>query len=1403
MAKRYFNWKLAIVLVMGFIVLGVTAFGLRRWQRGHRAEYGLEAGNMAYNEQRWEEAAQNLGRYLAVEKDDVPALVKYADAQLNIRPLKRNNIQQAIAAYRTALRVDKNNSEAVMQLTQLYLQIRMPGEAELIAKRYLERNPILQEDPNTETQTNQDIELHRMLAVALASQRKFTEAAAELKAILQEHPEQILAYETLGQLTEQRPEDLVDPPAHWFDQAVKNNPSSALAYIIRAGFYLRSRDRLKALADLEQAEKLDLSDTMVRLRLAREFIDTNALDKAEEHLAAAQTAEPTNQTLWQLWAQLALRSESQAKMLKTAETGLKELSSQPWDFMPTAAELFIRCDQLDHANECISKLRQKDIAPATVAFLEGLVADKKGHSTEAVKCWRQAMGLGYESQRIRLVLASAMSRLGDTQSALSELRKLVSERPNFFDGRLLLARLLAQTGNWAEAAEQTRMAGQIYPGSLEAALLHIRARIQLLAEAQTDNDSPLWQDIERQLATLEDNTDGALSVKLVQFQLAIQRDDFTAAKALVDELKKSDPPQVRIALIEAELLAARGKEDEAILMLSKTVEEFPDAVEPVSYLAILLARQGNREKCEAIIKDSLARIEQPIVRRELGLLLAGVYTRWREQDKAYELLNTLVQKQPNDIPCRRRLLRCRQVTNNPEQAQQLVNDIKTLEGEDGWQWRYEQAKIWFEAENFRVQYPQIVALLKENLLANPDDQSSRVLLAGAYERAGELQLAVSTYREALNRSPRDIRVIAPAVAALYRASEFDLADEILRRAADEKLAHPELERLELQSHLRRGELNPATDILENLLANDPNNRSVCLSLANLKMQQGRLEEARQLLDELKMRDPNSLPVTYAQIQLNLRQNKPIEAIRFCNEVVNNLGNASAYILRARTYATLGQNDKAAEDLNHIITIEPNNVGTWVARSDFYSSVGRLDKAAADIQKALSLVPDGATIQKRAIRLFQASGDPDKVRQGRTLLDKALKANPQDGELRFVKARSLLAEGTAPAVEEAGRILQKLTEDQPKVKDAWVILGELALGQGQPGKAIDIALRGLVHTPNDKALLLLKARAEAMRFPSLAIPTLKALRELEPNDVDVAVLLAGTYVAANVPEKAVSLLRNQLNVCDASDSRRCNIALAVALHKSGNKTEAQKIFHSLSQSAPDDPGPLLTQVRLLRDDKLWNQLSQRVSQWCENHAKDSNTPVIIASDLAAAEDSEAKKTAEDLLRRVLEREPNHLPAINTLAVLLQMTDRPAESAALYQQILKLQPDNVIAMNNLAWIMCEEQGKYEQALELAQRGLKKTPNYVDLIDTRGVAYYRLGEFDKAVRDFTRSIELYPDRIPSVVASYFHLGRALTSLGRKEEAIENLKKASELNTEIGGLSTAEVAEAKRLVKELSPGS
>ena len=85
------------------------------------------------------------------------------------------------------------------------------------------------------------------------------------------------------------------------------------------------------------------------------------------------------------------------------------------------------------------------------------------------------------------------------------------------------------------------------------------------------------------------------------------------------------------------------------------------------------------------------------------------------------------------------------------------------------QWKYEQAKLWFTTGDIEEYSSQIITLLKENLLSYPGDLSHLVLLAATYEKTANLQLAIASYRQALDRSPGDMRIIIPFVATLLQS----------------------------------------------------------------------------------------------------------------------------------------------------------------------------------------------------------------------------------------------------------------------------------------------------------------------------------------------------------------------------------------------------------------------------------------------------------------------------------------------------------------------------------------------------------------------------------------------------------------------------------------------------------
>lgn len=1420
MAKRYFNWALAIALVVVVVVLAVAAVALRGWQRGERARRALPLGEQAYAQGDWKDAARQFGRYVAVHQDDEAILLKYADALTKIRPRRSEHLQEAANVYSSVLRLDKGNSDAANRLMELYLEAGWYGEAQLRATQYLENKD---DDPT----------MCRLLSVALANQRKFAEAAARLADLIETHPEEVLAYEIMGQLAKESPDDVNQPTGYWLDEAVRRNPDAALAYAIRASFRWSAGDPNGARADLEQAATLDLSNTDVRLRLAAELINTRALDEAKVHLDILRKETPDDERVYRAWAGAAVRSGSTEEMRAVAEEGLKVLAKQPWDFMPIAAELFIRAGEIEEATKCIERMRQDDVLPAVAAFLVGRVAESQGKMQEAADNWERAISLGYddrylrpyEALPVRMALALALARMGEVPSAIAQMRTLVSEASGRADAaalqvrdRLLLAQLLAQVGDWSGVIEQTRQVQQLSPGHTGATLQEVRARIQLLVagDEPPGGRERAWRDIERQLVRLSEMPDNVFQVGVLRVRAAIAQGKYAEADSLLNEIGSGHPPsQLEVTLLRAELCRAQGqsyrdegreqeanrKDEEAVSLLRQAMEKYRDEREPVRRLASLLEGLKKTQECESVISQAMARAEQPETRCYFGLLLADTYDRWGQNDKRDALLADLGQQFPDDIRIKRRLLAIESVAGDPVRAQKLVDEIKSLEGEDGWQWRVEQAKLWVNSQAFSDHYPEIVEVLQENLAANnPLDTASRLLLGAAYEKAGEVQLALATYRDALNRRPDDVRIIVRLVTALNKAGETDEAARILDRAAQSDLYHPQLRRLQLLDDLRRGALASASNTLEVMIEQDPNDAGVALTLALVLVRQKRFDEAQTILDDLKAANPQAMSVTAAQVQLYVAQGDADKAMQLCDETVKRFNNAVAHLLRARTHAILNQRDEALEDFSQAVSLEPGEPDVWLARADFYyGALGQIDEAIADVGKALALAPDRIEVQRLAISLLIDARDRPHIQQAEKLLDGALATRPEDSDLKYQMARLLVLKNTAPATEEARRLLADVTTSNPRFADAWSLLGRLEMRERKFRRVVDIALSGLVENPENRQLLWLKAQAEGQLSPMLAIPTLTLLVEQEPNDVDAVIQLAYTYVRSDRAERAVELLREHSTTLTGPARRRCEIALAAARYESGDKDTGKAEFDRLMEAEPDDPAPVLALAQLYRAERNWTPLKQLLMDWCSRHPTDVETPNAVARTLFENDEAAARQTTEELLRTVLQRNPASIGTLHLLAMLVQALGRDDESAVLNRRILTLDPNDTVATNNLAWFLCERRHEYQEALELANKGLALVPEYADLIDTRGVIHYRMRHFDDAIRDLTRCIELYSADTPALTASRFHLGRVYAAKGLKTEAVEQLEQSLALQNQIGGLTPSEAAEAERLLAQL----
>ena len=140
------------------------------------------------------------------------------------------------------------------------------------------------------------------------------------------------------------------------------------------------------------------------------------------------------------------------------------------------------------------------------------------------------------------------------------------------------------------------------------------------------------------------------------------------------------------------------------------------------------------------------------------------------------------------------------------------------------------------------------------------------------------------------------------------------------------------------------------------------------------------------------------------------------------------------------------------------------------------------------------------------------------------------------------------------------------------------------------------------------------------------------------------------------------------------------------------------------------------------------------------------------------------------KKAQEIAPNNVIPYLQLAILYNTTGQGAQAKPLYEQVLKLQPDNPVALNNLAFIMADAGDDLDQALTMAQRAKQQRPNDKDVSDTLGWIYIKKNLADSAIVIFRDLVKSDPER-----ATYrYHYAMALMQKGDKASAKKELEAA-----------------------------
>jgi len=624
----------------------------------------------------------------------------------------------------------------------------------------------------------------------------------------------------------------------------------------------------------------------------------------------------------------------------------------------------------------------------------------------------------------------------------------------------------------------------------------------------------------------------------------------------------------------------------------------------------------------------------------------------------------------------------------------------------------------------KVLYDEVVNASQYLLKKNPNSFNGLRLQADILAIDGKLDEALATFRRANEITLMEPALIVPMLQVLIRLNQAGeaeaLAKQFFQRHKDFGPAYDVL----LTYYVQTKRTTEAEALLKSKIANMPNDPSPILQLAGLYRQLQREPELEQTLG-LLLNDPKKFPEGHAVVGDFYTSNGRLDdAIKeYQSGLRSNVKQKASYQKKiGRVLAIQGKRDEAIKQLTEVLTDKPDDSDSRLARAILLresSDPKQVDSAISDLNSLIEKTPNDEIARYNLGLAYLAKRDYNAAKV-------QLK---ESARLRstYIPPRKTLAEidqrerNYSETIRLADEILAVNPEDaDARLLHAGGLLGTKAYLQArnelgallrQYPTSMNVNLHMAVLDTEEK-----KYRDAETRYHQLYKPGDKDLRPLEG--------LIQVHMAEKQPNKAMALLDQELKL--SPDSRPVHLMLASVATSAGKLDLAMQQYQWLQANDP-------------KSAEVYESLGQFYQ---------------LKGDFNSALASYQK--ARDLV-------PND-PKILAMIVFLQnAAGNEDEAIANVQKQLAMNPQDTIAMNNLAFMLADTSTDLDRALTLAQTAQRKAPNNPGIADTVGWVYVKKGLNDSAIQVFNGLVKRYPDE----PAFRYHLGVAFLQKGQSAEA------------------------------------
>lgn len=473
---------------------------------------------------------------------------------------------------------------------------------------------------------------------------------------------------------------------------------------------------------------------------------------------------------------------------------------------------------------------------------------------------------------------------------------------------------------------------------------------------------------------------------------------------------------------------------------------------------------------------------------------------------------------------------------------------------------------------------------------------------------------------------------------------------------------------------------------------------------------------------------HNIKFKYLQVVEYLKENNIEPARTIISDFLTDYPSDTRFIHLKAVLNVLGNDINAAkQDYLRILKLESNNLTAMLGLAKIAVQQREFGKAQQYAQSALAI--------------------DDKLSHAYLIL--ADVAEQQDN---FEEAENILLKGLV-AIE--GNLEQEL-----QMVDN---LGDLYGKHQQVDKMLPICMTLVKRYPNEiRALSALSVAQLSAKQYTLAEQSLKQIINQAKQDTYHHWLLADLLGnSLNREKEAIELLDQTLQI--KSDDLPVLTLLVRLKIKGGQYSSAKDNINKLEGYYPD----LAITKRLAGE---WYMAQKQYTEAANSFQKvyqieHNNDILFLLADLMLMQNKQS--AALDLLENELQKNNDKIAVHFKLAAIYQQLTNYKQAENHYMSILVVQPDNLLALNNLAWNYLKQ--NKPEALIMAKKAYELAPESADIADTYGMILLNqnhkklaLAMIKKAAASKSESNDIQ-----------YHLALAHKVNGNNSQAIQILKK------------------------------